>query len=228
MRCAHPKWDAKRGRSSFCSQRRRAREKSCVPFFPGFTLFEILLVLALMVVIAGLVMPAISNSLSHARLTSGGEIVRAAWGKARLAAMQAGEAYVFRYEDSGSRYQIVQLAALSAEGSADLNMLPPLTEEDEEYAEADMLRLSKSRLPTEIVFAQGRVAAVPQTAGVAATSPTMAVSGGWSQPIMFYPDGTTSDAAVLVANADGETLRVTLRGLTGTSRAGEIGHKEEL
>jgi prepilin-type N-terminal cleavage/methylation domain-containing protein len=194
----------------------------------GFTLFEILLVLALLVAIAAMVMPAISNSLSHARLSSGGEMVRAAWGKARLAAMNAGEAYVFRFEHGGSRYQIVQLAALSAEGGEDLNVLPSLSEEDEEYAEADMLRLSKSRLPTEVVFMQGRVAAVPQTAGAAVTGPAMAAEGGWSQPIMFYPDGTTSDAAVLVANADRETVRVTLRGLTGTSRASDVGHEEEL
>lgn len=189
----------------------------------GLTLFEIILVLALMVVIAGVTMPVISNAVTRARLESAGEMVRAAWGKARLAAMQAGEAYVFRYEEGGSRYQIAQLAALSAEGAAELNVLPSLSEDDEEYAEADMLRLSKNRLPTEIVFAQGRVATVPQAVG-----PAMASQGGWSQPILFYPDGTTSDAAVLLANADGETLRVTLRGLTGISRAGEIGHKEEL
>ncbi|MGD9634917.1 MAG: hypothetical protein AB7G28_04970 [Pirellulales bacterium] len=204
----------------------------------GLTLFEILLVLALLVVIAGVMMPAISNSLTRARLTSGGELVRAAWGKARLAAMQAGEPYVFRYEQGGSRYQIVQLAALTAENAGDLNTLPPLSDEDEEYAEADMLRLAKSRLPTDIIFSQGQVAAVPQMAGPAVTgtaaagpasaSPAMKAEGGWSQPIMFYPDGTTSDAAVLVANPDGETLRVTLRGLTGISRAGEVGHEETL
>ncbi len=150
-------------------------------------------------------------------------MVRAAWGKARLAAMQAGEAYVFRYEEGGSRYQIAQLAALSAEDADDVNTLPPLSAEDEEYAEADMLRLAKSRLPTEIFFSQGQVAAVPQMAG-----PALSAEGGWSQPIMFYPDGTTSDAVVLVANADKETLRVPLRGLTGISRASEVGHEEEL
>lgn len=202
---------------------RRGRNDSRPLFRRGLTLFEILLVLALLVVIAGMMMPAISNSLSHARLSSGGEIVRAAWGKARLAAMQAGETYVFRYEEGGSRYQIAQLAVLSSEDAGDLNALPPLTEDDEEYAEADMLRFTKSRLPTDIIFLQGQVAAVPQMAG-----PAIAAQGGWSQPITFYPDGTTSDAAVLVANADGETLRVTLRGLTGISRAGEIGHEEAL
>jgi Tfp pilus assembly protein FimT len=189
----------------------------------GLTLFEIILVLALLVVIAGVVTPVISNSIAHARLASSGEMVRTAWGKARLAAMQAGEPYVFRYEEGGSRFQIAQLAALNAEGADDLNTLPALSEEDEEYAEADMLRLSKSRLPTDIVFATGQVAAVPQMAG-----PAMAAEGGWSQPIMFYPDGTTSDAAVLVASQEGETIRVTLRGLTGLSRASDIGREESL
>jgi type II secretory pathway pseudopilin PulG len=189
----------------------------------GLTLFEIILVLALLVVIAGVTMPVISNSIARARLASSGEMVRAAWGKARLAAMQAGEAYVFRYEEGGSRYQIAQLAALTAEDAEDINTLPPLSDEDEEYAEADMLRLAKSRLPTEINFQQGQVAAVPQMAG-----PALAVEGGWSQPIMFYPDGTTSDAAVLVANSDKETVRVTLRGLTGISRSSEVGNEEEL
>ena len=194
----------------------------------GLTLFEILLVLALMVVIAGVVMPVISNSLANARLDSAGEMVRAAWGEARLAAMQNGEPYVFRYEQSGSRYQIAQLATLTGENAEEANTLPPLAEDDEEYAEADMLRLSKNRLPTEIVFSKGQVAAVPQMAGPAVAPPEMGVEGGWSQPIMFYPDGTASDAAVLIANQDGETLRVSLRGLTGLSRAGEIGHEEDL
>jgi hypothetical protein len=39
---------------------------------------------------------------------------------------------------------------------------------------------------------------------------------------VFYPDGTASDATVLLANPSGLTLRVTLRGLTGISRAAQI------
>lgn len=182
----------------------------------GFTLFEILLVMALLVVIAGVMMPVIADSLSRARLENGGELVRAAWGRARLAAMESGEPYVFRYEPNGSRYQIALLTALTGENADEVNSLPAEEEEDADYEEADMLRLSKARLPQDIVFARGEVAAVPQLAGAAASQ-----DGGWSPPITFYADGTTTDAAVQITNPDGEWIYVTLRGLTGISRASE-------
>ena len=215
----------KKGSGLFLRQRRAGppwdQKRVLTPFSrPAPTLFEVLLVLALLVVIGAVATPLLTGSLARARLENSGELVRVAWARARLAAMQAGEPYVFRYEPKGSRYQIVLLSAITAEDAEDVNTLPPEDEADAEYAEADMLRLSKSRLPQEIVFASGDVSAVPQLAGAAATA------GGWSQPIMFYPDGTTSDAAVLIADASDETMRVTLRGLTGISRASEVGSEE--
>jgi Tfp pilus assembly protein FimT len=189
----------------------------------ALTLFEVLLVLALLVVIGAVTTPLISNSLARARLQNGGELLRAAWSRARLAAMKAGEPYVFRFEPKGSRYQIALLSAITAEDADDVNSLPAEDEDDAEYAEADMLRFSKARLPQEIVFAAGNMSSVPQLAEAAA-----ATEGGWSQPIVFYPDGTTSDAVVQLANAGHEAMRVTLRGLTGISRASEVGSQEAL
>jgi len=186
----------------------------------ALTLVEIVLVLALLVVISSVTVPLLSKSLSYTRLQHSGDLVRAAWGQARLAAMRSGESYVFRYEPKGSRFQIVSLAATTAEDADDVNALPPEDADDAEYAAEDILRLSRSRLLEEIVFASGDVASVPQMAAAAS-----ATGGGWSAPIVFYPDGTASDATVLLANPSGLTLRVTLRGLTGISRAGKISNE---
>ncbi len=41
-------------------------------------------------------------------------------------------------------------------------------------------------------------------------------------PILFYPDGTTSEAVVTVSDKTGRSISVTLRGLTGVSRLGDI------
>jgi hypothetical protein len=38
----------------------------------------------------------------------------------------------------------------------------------------------------------------------------------WSTPIFFYPDGSTSTAAILLKNESGRCIEVRLRGLTGT------------
>ena len=40
--------------------------------------------------------------------------------------------------------------------------------------------------------------------------------GTWSSPIFFYPDGSSSTAAILLKNEAGRCVEVRLRGLTGT------------
>jgi len=44
----------------------------------------------------------------------------------------------------------------------------------------------------------------------------------WSAPVFFYPDGTTSTAAVLIRNELGRYTEVRLRGLTGTGTLTDI------
>ena len=47
----------------------------------------------------------------------------------------------------------------------------------------------------------------------------------WSPPILFNPDGTTSDASLVLQNDKGQTIRVTLRGLTGIADASDVGRE---
>jgi len=44
----------------------------------------------------------------------------------------------------------------------------------------------------------------------------------WSVPIFFYPDGTTSAAAVLLKNDRGRCIEIRLRGLTGIGKVTEM------
>ena len=61
------------------------------PRHHGLTLVEVILVLALLVVIAAVSTPLLEGSFTRAGLQGGGDLLRAAWGKARLAAMESGE-----------------------------------------------------------------------------------------------------------------------------------------
>jgi hypothetical protein len=41
-------------------------------------------------------------------------------------------------------------------------------------------------------------------------------------PILFYPDGTTSEATVTIGNQYGGRISVSLRGLTGVARMSDV------
>jgi prepilin-type N-terminal cleavage/methylation domain-containing protein len=186
---------------------RRARTRQ------GLTLVEVLLVLSLLVVIGAIAVPLLEGSFSRATLYGAGDLLRGAWSKARLAAMQSGQTHAFRFEPKGSRFQIVALDWLDAPEHSELVLEDPETREPTN----EFVRLSQDRLPDGIVFFSADVTSSAQTL---ATLP-MTAESAWSTPILFYPDGTTSDASVLLANSDQLVIRVTLRGLTGISQTVE-------
>jgi prepilin-type N-terminal cleavage/methylation domain-containing protein len=175
----------------------------------GLTLIEILLVLALLVIISAIAIPTLLGSFSRASLYSGGDLLRGAWAKARLAAMQSGQTHAFRYELNGSRFQIASIGAL---GLPENNELAPVDPE-ETPDQSGRVRLAENKLPSGIVFLGGDISSSNQ---ILAMQPDVG-QGPWSPPIMFYPDGTTSDASLLLSNDRQVTVRVTLRGLTGVA-----------
>jgi hypothetical protein len=154
------------------------------------------------------------GTFSRAALTSGGAVVRGGFAKARLVAMQSGQTQVFRFEPKGARFQIVSLDKLALPESSEL----PPDDPDTEHAPADMLRLSQTRLPDKVIFAAGDVAASNEVAALLGAPE----GGAWSAPIVFNPDGTTSDASLVLQNDRGQTIRVTLRGLTGIANASDV------
>jgi hypothetical protein len=154
-------------------------------------------------------------------------LLRGAWAKARLAAMQSGQTHVFRFEPHGNRFQIVALDSLNAP----VNSNPQDEREADELEEeletrpkpAELVRLSDDKLPEGITFSDGNVASSAQ---LMATLPDGA-EGAWSQPILFHPDGTTSDATLVLTNEEDVSIRVTLRGLTGISQTVDVDEIEE-
>jgi type II secretory pathway pseudopilin PulG len=181
----------------------------------GLTLVEVCLVLALIVILGAVAAPLMEGSFSRAGLESGADLVRGAWARARLAAMDSGQTHVFRFEPRGGRFQIITLDQLGMPAS---EMAAPDVP-NPEHTVADMLRLPQSRLPDGVVFAAGNIS---ESSQVLATLGT-ATESAWSAPILFHPNGTTSDASIVLANEAQNTVRVTLRGLTGIANTSEVG-----
>jgi len=206
------------GQSNYRHLRLMSHEAQRPPRRCGLTLVEICLVLALLVVIASFAIPLLGGAVERRALMSGAGLLQAGWTRARLAAMQSGQTYVVRFEPKGSRFQVLSLEQLALPESQEL----PQEDPDAEHSTYDILRFFKTRLPDGVIFGRADVA----NSNLLTATMGSAGDGPWSTPILFRPDGTTSDASVLLVNEPGQTIRVTLRGLTGISVASEVGKED--
>ncbi len=188
----------------------------------GYTLMEMLLVLALLVVIAALSAPALRGVMQRATLTAAGDTVRVEFARAHVKAMKTGRIQVFRFEQGGRRYRVQPFVA----GDDELETNLP----DSTATEGLALEVNTSggtaadvgeekELPEGTTFAAGDAA--EESRGLAVTD-AVAGEGEWSRPILFYPDGSSSDAFIVLADELERGLRIDLSGLTGTAKVGSV------
>ncbi len=193
----------------------------------GFTLIELLLVLALIVAMAGLSGPALSRSAANARLRDAARQLRAHWAQTRIDAMQYGTTFAWRYAPADSRYARMPYA------------LPPWINtgdretglKSNQSTRADVSATVMDRLPDYVSFAEpdrfgsnlnSEESDPPLIDDSGSLGEGLNDSSEWSEPILFYPDGTTSDSVVVLRDERGNTLSVTLRGITGTASLGKV------
>jgi len=190
------------------------------------TLVEVLLVLCLLVALASIAWPALERPLSNQRLRSAADAVRVEWGRARVEAMSSGRTVLFRYAISGDRYSIQSHAgpefspdAASADGS--------------QYAtDSEDLPVSflghELKLPEGVTFLSGETADDTRADSLALEAePSGDAEMGWSEPVLFYPDGTTSTATLVLKNEYERCIQLSLRGLTGVVTVGQTYSAEE-
>ena len=188
------------------------------------TLLEILLVLALIVVVFAVAVPTLSGSLSNQRLKKSAEVVRVAFSRARVEAMRTGQIQAFHCQISGNKYVAEPWYMADDALDADLPAGADVADTsgtgwgpiNEQAAES---------LPDGIVFLGGSEIVDERTETIAAEKVDLYAGVDrheppWSPPILFYPDGTTSDARVVLRNDRGWIIEIELRGLTGVARVG--------
>ena len=187
----------------------------------GYTLLELLIVVAVMLVVAGLTLPALSRPFAKSKLRDAAKQLRVGLVRARLEAIRAGAPQQFRYQPGGGLYEIA--ARSTAEGGGFL----PVPQEDafdeapavEESADA---AAAQFELPEGIRFFDPLAPDAAPDQSVSIESTGSEGDGSWSTPIVFYPNGRTFNALVRLYGEYDYCVDVTLRGLTGASRIGEI------
>lgn len=204
---------------------------------PGFTLLEVLLVLALMVVFGSIAWPALRWSFGAQKLRAAAEQIRVDWMRARLAAIKTQTPYIFRYVPGESVYTIEPVSVATwTSGSvrSSWDTVPGMSQEERSAAgwasSTSYSGYGERSLPEGIIFVSGT--GTLDIRGQTVLEEWAALSGnyvaGWTETVIFFPDGTATDAEVVLQSDLGREVNVWIRGLTGVVQVGPVVRTENV
>jgi len=198
----------------------------------ALTLFELLLVLAILVAMAGIVIPTFDSMVSSRRLGQSVEKLRNEIMSGRVTAMRTGQAQMIRMTLQGKDYsispwlggseaedasagatvmqagQIIQTQATTGGGAKSTSELANST-----------LQLSEgvSFSIVETLVDSRNASAIEQGGGTVPTSggSSQGDGSGLSSPLLLYPDGTCTTAQIVLIDDRGRRMAIQLRGVTG-------------
>jgi prepilin-type N-terminal cleavage/methylation domain-containing protein len=171
----------------------------------GYTLVEVTLVLALMVILAAIGYPSVDAMLAGVKADGAADAVRAAWSEAQAHAINEGRPYRFAFVPGKGNFRVAPASDEYWNGAS-----PSADPDNPAYA-------CDGTLPKGVVF---RVDGSGAPAGDGDTSlPEGSVSAGqWDHDhfAVFLPDGTAQDDVDLTLElASARPVVVHLRALTG-------------
>lgn len=215
----------------------------------AFTLLELMLVLGLIVVLVGLGIPGMRRIYVQNQLKSTTQEFQGVLYKTRLEAMKTGKPLVFRYRGGSSVFEVVpkdvfEQRKKSQEGIGAVSYGPELLNDAPLPETAS--GIYERMLPHQIVF--GFPPEVLQPSAMPAdvfastemnpdaslaeewtsdSGSIKAESDGWSEPVLFFPNGRTSQAVLELQTTGSYNYRrqLTLRGLTGTAVIADVPNK---
>lgn len=194
--------------NSKCGGRRLVRRKLDSKSRSGFTLLELILVIAIVIVVAALAAPTVQRTIKTQGINGAAQRVKVAMGQARVQAIRSGEVHAVFFINSRGWFDVAPLSKFreikSASSQGQANQTPGTRSDFEE-----------NLLP------QGCQFIASQTSMDSRTAAAMSDSNAANQMemILFYPDGTSQDARVQIQNDMGDVWQVELRGLTGLAKA---------
>lgn len=184
----------------------------------AFTLLELLLTLALVVLIAGMAWPALSHAFDGQKLRRSADLFRADLARARNEAMKSGQIVMFRAVLATSRYELRPFA-LRDDQPESASESPPVNSSQNTSPASS----APSELAANIVFESVTTRDSHRSDQAAAsTDRAPAVNENWSPPLLFYADGTCSSSTITLRNDRRDFLSLEIRGLTGAVRSGEL------
>jgi prepilin-type N-terminal cleavage/methylation domain-containing protein len=192
----------------------------------GYTLLELLLVVAILVVLTAVAWPALRSPWGRARIEEAGHAVRVALARVRVEAIESAMPYQFRFQPGTGTYEYGPAPALGGRNAETALAAFDPDAADSESADPEDLAVEED-LPEGVRFVDPESAALRVAGSVVLDAPAYAESAAtsgaaeWSAPIVFYPNGRSLSARLTLVAPDGRMVDVVLRGLTGTAKVGK-------
>jgi len=167
-----------------------------MPRRSAFTLLELLLVLAVVVLMLSIAYPALSGYIADARLQAGADHLRTRFAEARFQASENNQPYLFAVKPGESGYR------LAPDTTDSMNNTDPQASGNDPATSV----VVEDVLPSNIKFNLDAGAASGPSAG-----------DGYVGILTFYPDGSCSDDKSIRLDLDGASpIEIRVRGLTGS------------
>ena len=158
---------------------------------PAFTLLEVLLVLAILLILGAAAYPTLSGMYGDVKVKAAADQVRGAWVEARGAAIEDGRSYAFGVQKDTGKFRVAPASSFVEVANLGEDSAPPFVQEGE--------------LKSGITFdLEGK--------------DDLRADGEWSIVVEFSPDGTCAkDVEITLSdtNKDITPLVVRVRAMTG-------------
>lgn len=165
-----------------------------------------MLVLAILVLFAGIVMPKVANSLMRAKLDSAFNAVRSDLVYTRDRSVGTGVRHQFVLDPSS-----LEIMVQAYHPEEQLGVTPTSTANNSQQADTPL----KDHLPSDIRVARWEIAPL----GSDPSRPTTQFGQqGGATPLVFYPEGNGDSATLVLEDAGGRQRGLQVNGFTGEIR----------
>lgn len=192
----------------------------------AYTLVEMMLVLAVIGTLAAVTWPSVLRMQADHDLSSAAEQVRLQLAAARTKAIKSGVKYQFLYEPKGRHFAVVplepELQSMPAVGNGAGAAKPASTSKGQSSSAGELSTklsfLAPNAGSTLPASSQKISAASFQGLDNAGTLSSI----GWSEPVVFAPDGSAMDAVITIQDNRRQRIELNVRGLTGATATGAM------
>jgi prepilin-type N-terminal cleavage/methylation domain-containing protein len=198
-----------------------------VPRRFAFTLLELLLTLAVLAAIAAVAIPQTGILLGDRRLVRAGDQLRVEMTRLRVDAMRQGRVIMLEGMVEGNSFRIKPFFSISDSTEAldqtgsQSGLLTGATQGIAVPVDVDESSEQTIELPEAVFVTSVGVVSAARASEI--EQATLANQGqGWSRPILFYPDGSTSTALITLSHETVGKVVVKIRGITGDVTVSEV------